>query len=89
MTITQTPDGAVNGQWSGKAPANALCPPNLGLNPTGPVNGANTVLEVRFGLIGAGNFDGQVDGEVMEGTFDSCGIGYMIVFTLVGSVPPP
>ena len=90
VTMAQQPDGTISGGWSGKAPANALCPPNLGLNPTGPVSGTNTVLEVRLGLVGAGDFDGQlVDSQTLKGTFDSCGIGYRIVFSLVGPVPPP
>jgi hypothetical protein len=90
VTITQRRDGTLSGQWSGKAPANAVCPPDLGLNPTGPVSGINTVLEVRLAVLGAGDFDGQmVDSQTLKGTFDSCGVGYSIVFALMGPVPPP
>jgi hypothetical protein len=89
FTITQRPDGTLSGQWMGTAPANAQCPPNLGLNPTGPVSGINTVWEVRFAFAGAGDFDGQmVDSKTIKGTFDSCGVGRLIVFTLVGPATP-
>jgi hypothetical protein len=90
MSITQRPDGTLSGQWSGRAPADTICPPELGLNPTGPVSGSNTVLEVRLSFLGVGDFDGQaINGGTLKGTFDSCGMAYMIVFSLVGSVPPP
>jgi hypothetical protein len=91
MSITQRPDGTVSGQWSAKVfPDTASCPPDLGTNPTGPVNGANTVLEVRLSLLGVGDFDGQaIDGKTLEGSFISCGNSYTIVFSLVGPLPPP
>ena len=90
MSITQRPDGTVSGQWSGTAfPANAVCPPGLGTNPTGPVNGLNTVLEVRLSLLGAGDFDGQaIDSKTLKGSFLSCSTVYAIVFSFVGPLPP-
>jgi hypothetical protein len=91
VTITQRPDGTLSGQWSGKvSPADAACPPGLGSDPTGPVNGTNTILEVRLSLLGAGDFDGQaVDSKTLKGSFVSCGNAYAISFSLVGPVPPP
>ena len=91
ISITQQPDGTVSGQWSGKMfPANAPCPPGLGTNPTGPVNGTNTVLEVRLSLLGAGDFDGQaIDSKTLKGSFISCSNAYAIVFSFVGPLPPP
>jgi hypothetical protein len=90
MNITQRPDGTVSGQWSAKVlPTNAPCPPGLGANPTGPVNGTNTVLEVRLSLLGAGDFDGQaIAGQTLKGSFVSCST-YAVVFSFVGPLPPP
>jgi hypothetical protein len=90
VDITQQPDGTLNGEWTGKAfPPDAACPPGLGSNPTGPVNGSNTILEVQFSLLGAGDFQGQVlDSKTLKGSFESCG-SYEIMFSLVGPVPPP
>jgi hypothetical protein len=91
MSITQRPDGTVSGQWSARVfPEPATCPPDLGANPTGPVNGANTVLEVRLSLLGVGDFDGQAtDSETLAGSFVSCGGSYAVVFSFVGPLPPP
>jgi hypothetical protein len=91
LSITQQPDGTVSGQWSGRVfPENAPCPPNLGANPTGPVNGTNTVLEVRLTLLGAGDFDGQaIDSETLKGSMVSCGSTYPVVWSFVGPLPPP
>ena len=91
VTITQRLGGTLSGQWSGKFfPADAACPPGLGSNPTGSVNGTNTVLEVRFSLLGAGDFDGQaIDSKTLKGSFISCGNAYPVIFSLVGPVPPP
>jgi hypothetical protein len=90
MSITQRPDGTVSGQWSAKMfPENAPCPPGLGANPTGPVNGTNTVLAVRLSLLGAGDFDGQaIDSRTLKGSFVSCSTS-AIVFSFVGPLPPP
>lgn len=90
MSITQLPDGTVSGQWSATIfPADAPCPPGLGANPTGPVNGTNTVLEVRLSLLGAGDFYGQaIDSQTLKGSFVSCST-YAVVFSFVGPLPPP
>jgi hypothetical protein len=90
MSITQQPDGTVSGEWSAKIfPADAPCPPGLGVNPAGPVNGTNTVLEVRLALLGAGDFDGQaIDSKTLRGAFVSCSIASVIVFSFVGAAPP-
>jgi hypothetical protein len=91
MSITQLPDGTVSGQWSATTfPPNPSCPPDIGANPTGPVNGTNTVLEVRLSILGAGDFQGQaVDSKTLKGGFISCGTVYAIVFSFVGPLPPP
>ena len=91
MSIRQRPDGTVSGQWSAKIfPANAPCPPGLGSNPTGPLTGTNTVLEVRLAFLGAGDFDGQTtDGKTLRGSFVSCSSALIIVFSFVGPLPPP
>jgi hypothetical protein len=90
VSVTQRPDGTVSGQWSGRFAADAACPSDLGPNPTGVVNGANTVLEVRLSLLGAGDFDGQaIDTKTLKGSFVSCGGVYAIIFSLAGPVPPP
>jgi hypothetical protein len=91
IRITQLPNGTISGQWSASMfPINAPCPPDLGANPMGPVNGTNTVLEARLSLVGAGDFDGQViDGETLRGSFVSCNNIYAIVFSFVGPLPPP
>jgi hypothetical protein len=90
MSVTQLPDGTVSGQWSAiMFPPNAPCPPGLGTNPMGPVNGTNTVLAVRLSLLGAGDFDGQaIDGKTLQGSFVSCSSVYPIVFSFVGPLPP-
>lgn len=81
--ITQQPDGKLQGGWSAKvSPPDAPCPPGLGANPTGPVNGTNTVLEIRFSMLGAGDFEGQaVDDHTLRGSFTSCGGVFPITFT--------
>jgi hypothetical protein len=91
MSITQLPDGTVSGQWSARlAVPNAACPPDLGANPMGPVNGSNTVLKARLTLLGAGDFDGQItDSGTMKGSFTSCSNIHAIVFSFVGPLPPP
>lgn len=83
MDIIQHEDGSVEGNWSGKAITPIVCPPGLGTNPTGPVNGSNTVLEVRLALLGAGDFQGQiVDDKTLKGSFDSCQNIYEVSFSL-------
>src|SRR5687768_3179172 len=86
VSITQRPDGTVSGQWSAATfPAGAPCPPALGTNPTGTVNGMNTVLGIRLSLLGAGDFDGQaIDSKTLEGSFESCSNVYAVVFSFVG-----
>jgi hypothetical protein len=90
IDLTQASNGTVSGQWTAQvSPPNPACPPGLGSNPTGPVSGANTVLEVSLSLLGAGDFDGQLtDSHSVTGTFVSCGIGYAVTFSLAGPVPP-
>jgi hypothetical protein len=87
LTITQQ-SGVLSGTWSAKVfPVDAPCPPGLGTSPAGPLSGTNTVLEVRFSLLGAGDFEGQaIDTKTIKGSVQSCGTDYPIVFSLV---PPP
>ncbi|MGZ3573065.1 MAG: hypothetical protein ACXWND_13905, partial [Gemmatimonadaceae bacterium] len=89
IDITQNADGTLEGQWSGKTSSpDAPCPPELGSSPTGPVNGTNTVLEIRFEVLGAGDFQGQLaDDQTLRGSFRSCGGFYAVSFALVGPVP--
>ena len=82
MRLNQSADGTVNGDWSGKSSiANPRCPPDLGLNPANIVTGKNTVLEVSFELLGAGEFEGQViDSNTIRGSFVSCQRVYAVTF---------
>jgi hypothetical protein len=87
VDVTQQPTGKLTGDWSGKFATSATCPPGLGSDPTGPVNGTNTSLLVRFSLLGAGDFEGQaIDSETLRGGLFSCGHVYPIEFTLAGAV---
>lgn len=87
VDVTQTADGKITGEWSGLFSTRATCPPGIGSNPTGPVNGFNTALLVRFSMLGAGDFEGQqVDSSTMRGGFVSCGHVFPIEFALQ---PPP
>jgi len=88
MDLTQRPDGTVEGTWTAKSnPATVDCPPGLGANPTGPVSGRNTVLEVNLSVVGVGDFHGQaLEGNALKGNFVSCDI-YPAAFTLLGPIP--
>lgn len=88
MDIVQGPDGSVQGQWTGiSSSPNPVCPPDLGLAPTGPVSGANTVLVLQLSLLGAGDFEGQVrDENTLRGSFTSCGL-HSMTFVRVGFAP--
>lgn len=90
LVLTQLPDGTVSGQWSGTVfPPNPACPPELGTTPTGPVNGTNTVLEVRLSILGLGDFAGQaIDDNTLKGSLLSCSNVYAVVFSFVGPLPP-
>jgi hypothetical protein len=83
IDIVQAPNGAIEGQWSGKSSApDAACPPQLGLNPASRVFGSNTVLGVEFELLAAGHFHGQVIGtDRLEGSVESCGVLYQVEFS--------
>src|SRR5690242_11178696 len=85
MDITQQADGTVQGNWSSSIfPPDPVCPPGLGSEPRGTVSGTNTVLEVRLSLVGAGDFQGQVDGtSTLRGSLLSCTNPYAVTFTLV------
>ena len=88
VDITQQPDGILTGQWSGESTPDAPCPPGLGSNPTGPVSGRSTVLQVQFSILGAGDFAGQViDSQTLRGSMESCAHAYAMTFSRVGSVP--
>jgi hypothetical protein len=55
---------------------------------TGPVTGSNTVLEVQFALVGAGDFQGQeTDTDTIQGSIVTCGIVAPIRFSRAGPVP--
>ena len=89
VDVTQQADGTIQGHWSGKAnPPDAPCPPALGPAPTGGVNGSNTVFSVRWALLGAGDFQGQIiDDHTLRGSLTSCDAVYAVTFALVGPVP--
>ncbi|HYS70082.1 MAG TPA: hypothetical protein VEM14_07545 [Gemmatimonadaceae bacterium] len=89
LDLAESPDGTVQGQWSGKlVPADATCPPSLGPTPTGPITGTNTVLALNLSILGTGDFQGQaLDDRTLRGSVFSCGIFYRVTFTLVGPVP--
>jgi hypothetical protein len=85
MDIVQNSDGTVTGNWSGTT-VPAACPPELNATPAGPVNGTNTVLDVRLALAGVGDFSGQlIDRSSLKGSLQSCGLIYPIIFSLVTS----
>lgn len=88
IDITQQSDGTIAGKWTAKSnPAVVDCPPGLGSNPTGPVSGTNTVLQVSMAILGVGDFRGQaIDGKTLKGNFVSCAI-YAATFSYVGPVP--
>lgn len=91
MIITQRTDGTISGTWTANvSPPHPFCPPGLG-NPTdGTLTGANTVLEVRLALLGAGDFAGQaIDSKTIKGSFVSCDIVYAVRFSFVGPAPSP
>ena len=88
MDLSQQSDGAVHGQWVGKSSVpNAVCPPDLGSNPTNVVTGSSTVLELHLSLLGAGDFDGQVTENILTGSFVSCEKVYPITFSRVQPAP--
>jgi len=89
LTITQRADGSLAGNWSGKSSvANPPCPPDLGLNPANTVTGSNTVLEVSFEVLGAGEFEGQaISRDKMQGSFRSCSRTYPVDFLRATSNP--
>jgi hypothetical protein len=89
VNVTQHADGTLEGRWSGKSSnPNAVCPPELGLNPTNTISGTNTVLEVQFDLLGVGSFAGQAtDNATLRGSLQSCGQIYPIRFSLASSPP--
>jgi hypothetical protein len=83
VDVSQTNDGKITGEWSGLFSTRATCPPGIGSNPTGPVNGRNTALLVHFSLLGAGDFEGQqVGSTTLRGGFVSCSQVFPIEFSL-------
>ena len=93
VDVVQHAGGALDGRWSGKSTApDAVCPPELGLDPTNSVSGTNTVLEVQLQLIGIGQFEGQaVDKQTLRGSLESCGQIYPMTFSralATVSIPP-
>jgi hypothetical protein len=80
--ILQNAKGILTGNWSGKFAADlADCPPGIGADPTGPIDGSNTTLLVQFSLLGAGDFDGQVvDKDTVRGALLSCDVNYPMEF---------
>jgi len=88
LNVEQASDGSVQGQWAGVTSPNVACPPGLGVTPTGPVSGSNTIFALQMSLVGAGEFDGQVpDQDTMRGSFASCGVTYSVTFTRAEIVP--
>jgi hypothetical protein len=88
LDITQTSDGTITGTWSSKvSPPHPNCPPDINDVATGPVRGSYTVLGVQFGLIGAGDFQGQSDNTTLSGSIVSCGAILPITFSRVTRAP--
>lgn len=89
MTIAQNTDGTITGTWtSDVSPPHPACPPGLSDRGTGPVSGSNTVLGVQFSLLGAGDYQGQAtDTATLRGSFESCGVTYVMVFARAGPAP--
>jgi len=88
MDITQHADGSVVGTWSSLvSPPHPNCPPDIGDSANGDVDGTNTVVGILISLKGAGDFQGQVDGNTISGSLYSCGFPYQLTFTHV--VRPP
>jgi hypothetical protein len=89
LAITQNSDGTVGGNWSARFfPPDAACPPGLKPASTGPVNGTNTVLDVRLAILGVGDFSGQlIDRQTLKGSLLSCSVVYRVTFSLAGPIP--
>ena len=82
ITLTQSADGILAGEWSGTlSPPDAPCPPDLSASPTGGVTGTNTIFEVRFDIMGVGIFQGQlVDPHTLRGSLQSCELIFSVTF---------
>jgi hypothetical protein len=88
LDITQASDGTLGGTWSSNvSPPHPNCPPDVSDVASGPVQGTNTVLGATFGLVGAGDFQGQADDGALRGSFVTCGFIFPITFTRVGTAP--
>jgi hypothetical protein len=92
MDLAESPDGTVQGNWSGSVPppkaGTCPFPASAGANPTGPVSGTNTVLALNLSILGTGDFQGQaLDDKTLRGSVFSCGIFYPVTFSLIGPVP--
>ncbi len=87
MNIIQTPDGNINGDWSG-----VLAPPSIdctALNvAAGTVNGSYTVVGIGLTISDVGFFHGQkISPTQFRGSFQSCGHFYNATFTLANPTP--
>jgi len=84
MDITQGPDGAVAGTWSGKVTLAAVsCPPELGSTPSGPVDGTYKVVGIALTMLGVGDMEGQeISPGQIRGSILSCGTFYLVHFSL-------
>lgn len=90
LSLSQSVGGELTGTWAGTlSPPNATCPPNLGSPPGGSVSGTNTVLEVRFDIMGVGIFEGQiVDPSELRGSIQSCESIYALTFSRTTGTAP-
>lgn len=80
VEIIQDDTARLRGSWSGKAtPPPGGCPPGIGLAPSNIIFGSNTIAQVEFQMLGAGQFNGAlVSPTLIEGRVRSCGVFYRL-----------
>jgi hypothetical protein len=83
VNLTQGSDGTISGTYSATSdPALQLCTTPGPCAVFGPVSGANTVFQVFFKLLGAGDFSGQlIDANELKGAMNRTDITQPIEFT--------
>ena len=82
VEIIQEEDARLRGSWTGKAPLPLpTCPPGLNTTPGNVIFGSNSIAQVEFQLLGAGQFNGAlVSPTRIEGRVRSCGKFYRLDF---------
>lgn len=82
VEIIQEEDAKLRGSWSGKAtPPPGNCPPGIGLAPSNAIFGSNSIAQVEFQMLGAGQFNGAlVTPTRIEGRVRSCNRFYRLDF---------